>query len=54
MRGGVGRSEGVELGGLGSESEWGVGWEVGWGREGGRTPRTYKVITNTHATINVK
>ena len=26
---------------------------VGWGREGGRTLRTYEVITNTHATINV-
>ena len=59
MRGGVGRSEGVGLGGRGSEvgsrKGEGVGWEVGWGREEeGRTLRTYKVITNAHAPINVK
>ena len=40
---GVRRLDGAGLGGRGSE---------GGGREGGRTPRTYKVITNTHATIN--
>ena len=53
---GVGRLEGVGLGGRGSE----VG-SRGGGRLGGRlgsgggvrTPRTYEVITNTHATINV-
>ena len=42
----VGRSDGAGLGGRGSEV---VGW-VG----GVRTLRTYKVITNTHATNNVK
>ena len=35
MRGGVGRSEGVGMGGWGSEvgsrKGGGVGWEVGWG-----------------------
>ena len=52
------RSDGVGLGGRGSggwESEGmgSVGRSVGVGM-GGRTIRTYKVITNTHATINVK
>ena len=55
---GVGRSDGVGLGDwepVGSRNGGGwVGWEVGWGREGGRTLGTYKVITNTHAPINVK
>ena len=54
MRGGVEGSEGVGLGGRGSEVGIRKGGGVGWGREGGRTLRTYKVITNTHATINVK
>ena len=47
-------SDGVGLGGRGSDvgSRKGVGWRsVG---VGGRTLRTYKVITNTHATINAK
>ena len=47
------RSDGVGLGGRGSDvgSRKGVGCRsVG----GGGTLRTYKVITNTHATINVK
>ena len=40
---------------LGVGRGWEVGWEVGWGREGGgRILGTYKVITNIHATINVK
>ena len=47
MRGEVGGSEGVGLGGRGSEV--GIRGGVGWGREGCRTPRTYKVITNTRA-----
>ena len=56
---GVRRSDGVGLGGrgsdVGSRNGGGVGWEVGWGREGGgRILRTYKAKTNTHATINVK
>ena len=54
MRGGVGRSEGVGLGGHGSEVGSRRGGRLGVGRGGGRTLRTYKVITNTHATINVK
>ena len=53
-RGGVGRSEGVGLGGRRSGVGRGVGrLEVGWGSGGGRILRTYKVKTNTHATINV-
>ena len=53
---------GVEVGGEGvGRSDWAVGgWESG-GRSvvrsvggGARTLRTYKVITNTHATSNVK
>ena len=53
---GVGRSDGVGLGGRGSDvvSRKGGRLEVGWGWGGGRTLRTCKVITNTHATINVK
>ena len=65
MRGGVGRSEGVGLGGRGSEvgrrksrGRGSVGRSVGrsiGGREGGgRILRTYKVKTNAHATINAR
>ena len=54
---GVGRSDGVGLGGQGSGVGFGMRGSVGRSvgdREGGRTLRTYKKITNTHAAINVK
>ena len=47
----------VGLGGRGSEVGSREGRSVGRSvgrREGGRTLGTYKVITNTHATINVE
>ena len=55
---GVVRSDGVRLGGrgsaVGSRKGGRLGGGVGWGSGGGnRTPHTYKVITHTHATINV-